>query len=437
MQFDSTPEHLQIPLFDLVMCLSNTTDLVSSKVADHQQRVAYIASGLAAELGLSRDDQADLILAAVVHDFGALSLQERLECLDFEVETPHHHSESAYLLLRRFKPFAQVAEIVRHHHLPWRHGAGQRRFGRPVPFASHVLHFADRVEVLLHELPGGCRSADAIHSFLATKIGYLLAPDLMEAFRVLASRDYFWFDLDAPYLAMVLAERGSREPIPLDYDGLTAMGRLFGQAIDFRSRFTAVHSGGVAAVSAWLAARAGMPERACKLMKVAGHMHDFGKLAVSREILEKPGALDAYELGQIHRHPYYAHRLLDPIVHLRDLNEWISFHHERLDGQGYPFRLPGDRIPLGARVLAVGDIFTALTEDRPYRPGLPPEEALALLEREAETGGVDGAIVALLRSSFSEVDDLRRRAQAAAQSEFEEFTSGLAALASAGGEIAD
>lgn len=418
---------VQVSPVDLVMCFSNTTDLVSSEVANHQQQVAYIASGIAAEMGLSREPQADVSLAGAVHDFGALSLQERLECLDFEVESPHHHSESAYLLLREFAPFARIAEIIRHHHLPWNQGAGMTRFGKPVPLASHILHCADRIAVLLHKGRGATNQVDYVYRMIRPKIGTAFAPDIVEAFFELAGRNYFWFDLDAPYLSAVIAERSAHQGLDLDLDGLVSIGRLFGHAIDFRSRYTAVHSSGTAAVAEWLAARMGMAPAACRMMSVAGHMHDFGKLAISREILDKPGRLDEGEMNEVKKHPYYAHRLLDPLKSLRTINEWVSFHHERLDGKGYPFGLRGNDIPLGARIMAVGDIFTALTEDRPYRAGMGPQQALRILEENVDEGALDADVVAILRGSFDEVDEVRRTAQREGFGEYEEFTTFLAA----------
>jgi len=417
---------IDIPLFDLIMCLSNTTDLVSPHVADHQKRVAYIASGIAMEMGLSPVEQADIVLAGAVHDFGALSLQERLECLDFEIISPHQHAESAYLLLSEFEPFARIAELVRHHHLPWDGGRGMTRFGSNVPVGSHILHLADRIDVLL--LEGNRPPVEHLCRILTPKIGSIFAPDVAEAFLALAEKEYFWFDLDTPYLPSVIKERSGPWRIPLDLDGLTAIARLFGHAIDYRSRFTAVHSSGVAPVARWLASKAGMSFEECRLMQVAGHMHDFGKLAISREILEKPGRLDNDEMRQIKKHPFYAHRLLDPIEGMRTLNEWISFHHERPDGQGYPFRLQGEELSLGSRVLAVGDVFTALTEDRPYRRGMGAEKAVDILEEMAHGGALDGDVVALVREAFSEIDALRTEAQSAGRTAFETFTSRLMAI---------
>lgn len=415
----------QIPLFDLIMCLSNTTDLVSPTLANHQQQVAYIASGIAAEMGLSREAQSTVTMAGALHDFGALSLRERLLCLDFEVVTPHLHSESAYLLLQDFEPFHGIAEIIRHHHLPWNGGAGTRRFNADVPQESHILHCADRVSVLLQHGKSHTQQLDHLHRTLAPKAGTLLNPDIIEAFFELALKNFFWFDLEAPTLNGVMADRCWENELLLEMESLTDIAKVFGRAIDFRSRFTAVHSSGAAAVSEWLATQAGMTASDCRLMRVAGHMHDFGKLAISNEILDKPGPLSEEETYQMRKHPYYAHRLLHSIPSLRSLNQWISFHHERLDGKGYPFCLGGSAIPTGARILAVGDIFTALTEDRPYRPGMPAIQALRILQDLVTSGALDGDIVALLNSSFLDTAEICRAAQHQARQEFQTFTSYL------------
>lgn len=110
----------QVYLFDTVMCLSSALDLVSPIVVNHQKRVAYIALSIAAELGLSPEQQNELALAGALHDCGALSLKDKLDALrfDFDFGNPHQHAELGYLLLKRFGPFSGLATLVRYHHVP-------------------------------------------------------------------------------------------------------------------------------------------------------------------------------------------------------------------------------------------------------------------------------------------------------------------------------
>jgi HD-GYP domain-containing protein (c-di-GMP phosphodiesterase class II) len=120
-------------------------------------------------------------------------------------------------------------------------------------------------------------------------------------------------------------------------------------------------------------------------------------------------------------HSFYTYHILEAIEELEIITLWASFHHERLDGSGYPFQISGDQLPLPARIVAVADVFTAITEDRPYRAGMDPEAALGLLRKMAEEGALDRGVVGVLADNFSEVNSVRHRAQEDAHREYEEF----------------
>lgn len=128
---------LVIPVFDLVLCLSQAVDLVSPLVADHHKRTAQIAYGLGMQMKLSQTELHDLIIAATLHDVGGLTRKDRLVALDFEYQDPYGHSVMGYLLLDSFPPFHFPARIVRFHHVPWMNGEGAKFDGLPVPRASH------------------------------------------------------------------------------------------------------------------------------------------------------------------------------------------------------------------------------------------------------------------------------------------------------------
>ena len=199
------------------------------------------------------------------------------------------------------------------------------------------------------------------------------------------------------------------------------MSKLFSYIIDFRSRFTATHSSGVAASSEALSRLVGFSERECRMMRIAGHLHDLGKLAVPAEILEKPAKLTEDEFNIIRSHTFYTYRILEPIGDLDVINTWGSFHHERLDGSGYPFHHKAQDLSLGSRIMAVADVFTAITEDRPYRKEMPSERALQVLQQMADSSALDSNIVSLLRVHFDEINSSRIAAQAGASKEYQEF----------------
>jgi HD-GYP domain-containing protein (c-di-GMP phosphodiesterase class II) len=121
------------------------------------------------------------------------------------------------------------------------------------------------------------------------------------------------------------------------------------------------------------------------VMARAAELHDIGKMAVPDRILEKPGPLDAGELDFIHRHTLVGERILSAAPSLLPVARLVRTSHERWDGTGYPDRLAGEQIPLGARVIAVCDAYHAMTSDRVYQPPLPVADALGELSRFAGT----------------------------------------------------
>lgn len=409
---------MQVSIFDMALCLSRALDLIDPTLVAHHERVAYIAWRIAEEAGLPLEAENRIILAGLLHDSGALSLSERMGALKFEVEHPQHHAEIGYRLLKDFShpalSFQEVAELVRFHHVSWRESSD-------VPLGSQILHLADRIAVLIGGRREVLSQAEEIEQKIDRQAGVLFSPDLVEGFHRLAAKESFWLYAAQPPLPSL---RENREWGVSDVDGLLGMARLCGKIIDFRSSFTATHSSGVSAVAEAMARYSNMTEEECSMMRIAGFLHDLGKLAVPSEILEKPGKLTKEEFEVIRSHTFFTFVTLEALPELHLINSWASFHHERLDGRGYPFHHGRRELSLGARIMAVADVFTALTEDRPYRAGMAQEEAVRLLEKMAFDGALDENVVALLALHASEIALLRSEVQSRAESEYRAFGAG-------------
>jgi len=119
-----------------------------------------------------------------------------------------------------------------------------------------------------------------------------------------------------------------------------------------------------------------------RILRRAGLLHDIGKLAISNRILDKPGQLSDEEFRAIKTHPVHTLRILERAPCFAELADLAANHHEKLDGSGYPRSLRAGDLDVPMRVLAVADVFEALTADRPYRGPLPPEEALGIIDRD-------------------------------------------------------
>ncbi len=414
------PSHV-IPVFDLVLCLSQAVDLVSPLVADHHKRTAQIAYGLGMQMKLSQTELHDLIIAAALHDVGGLTRKDRLVALDFEYQDPYGHSVMGYLLLDSFPPFHFPARIVRFHHVPWMNGEGANFDGLPVSRASHLLQLADRVAVLIDTNTDVLEQVNGIVEKIRAQSGERFVPEQVDALEALAEKEAFW--LDAVYLQQinVLSRRLKWEELRISADEFLGLTNLFRRIIDFRSQFTASHSAGVAAVAEILAKASGFSPADCRVIHLSGLMHDLGKLAVPAEVLEKPGKLTREEFALIRRHTYYTFHLLEPLKVLDVIRVWASFHHERMDGHGYPFHLDENELPLGSRIVSVADIFTALTEDRPYRAGMTCAIAVEILSDAISQHRLDRRVVETLYNHLDEVNEARRAAQASALEEYHKF----------------
>ncbi len=414
-------QDIVVSQLDVLVSLSSAVDLVSPALTNHHKRVASIALSIANELGLSRDQRGNLILAGALHDIGALSLGERLETLRFEIKSPHRHAEIGGFLIQSLEPLAGSASLVRYHHVPWNEGAGREFNGEEVPLGSHVLHLADRVDVMIDKRRDVLGQASRICKKIKELSGKWFVPEMVEAFISLASKESFWFDVVSPSSDSFRLDLTGLPRMELDQEGLLDLARLYRKIIDFRSSFTSTHSSGVAHCAESLARLVGFGQRRCQMVKIAGYLHDLGKLRVPAEILEKPGRLNEREFAIVRSHPYFTYRVLGKIRGLEDINMYASFHHERLNGRGYPFHIGDDDLLLGSRIMAVADVFTAIAEDRPYRKGMSESEVRRVLDQLVKDRALDGNVVSLLIRNFDEVNSARAEAQESARREYQEF----------------
>jgi diguanylate cyclase (GGDEF)-like protein len=156
------------------------------------------------------------------------------------------------------------------------------------------------------------------------------------------------------------------------------------RAVDAKDSYTRSHSETVSALCGLIAETLGLGPDRMAALKLAGILHDVGKIGISDDILQKPGKLTEQEFDVMKEHSTIGHRIVMGAA-LEEQAEWILHHHERPDGRGYPDGLSGDEIPLESRIILVADAFEAITSDRPYRCGRPAGEALAELDRHAGT----------------------------------------------------
>ncbi len=184
-------------------------------------------------------------------------------------------------------------------------------------------------------------------------------------------------------------------------------------SIDAKDRYTCGHSERVAYLASQIAATMGMSNDEVEQVRIAGLVHDVGKIGVPESVLCKPGRLNDEEFEQIKRHPVIGYNILKDIQPLAKMLPGVLYHHERWDGRGYPEGLTGENIPLYGRIIGVADTFDAMSSSRSYRAAMPREAVVAEISRSAGSQ-LDPAVVrAFERVNLSHYDALLQKHQAA------------------------
>ena len=185
--------------------------------------------------------------------------------------------------------------------------------------------------------------------------------------------------------------------------------RAFAAAIDIKDKYTQGHSERVGKYSEIIAREMGWAEEEVEGIAIAGYLHDIGKLVVERDIINAPYKIDAKASNELNRHPAAGFEILSPIHHpYTDIPLMARYHHERLDGRGYPDGLMGDQIPLGAKIVSLADSFDAMTTDRPYKRRRSLEDVIEDFRRNTGKQFSSDVVVAFCRALLKEMNGVNK-----------------------------
>jgi HD-GYP domain-containing protein (c-di-GMP phosphodiesterase class II) len=180
--------------------------------------------------------------------------------------------------------------------------------------------------------------------------------------------------------------------------------RAFAAAIDIKDKYTQGHSERVGRYSEIIAREMGWSEQEVEGIKIAGYLHDVGKLVVERDVINAPYRIDAKNSAELNRHPVAGFEILKPINHpYADIPLMAKYHHERLDGRGYPDGLTDEQIPIGAKIVCLADSFDAMTTDRPYRKRRSFQETIEDFRKNTGTQFDPKVVAAFCRAMLKEV----------------------------------
>lgn len=280
-------------------------------------------------------------------------------------------------------------------------GHPNRLAGDDIPMLSRIVAAADVVEIAVSRL-----GRDGALATAAKRSGGRFDPAVVQAVTAHAGAVFAGLEpgggAGSVWDDFLAAEPGPpRQVSPAVVDRYAA---AFARAVDLKSVWTASHSYDVGVLAEAAGRAAGLDEPTVTRLRLAGWLHDLGRLAVANAVWDKPGPLNEHEREQVRLHAYHTERLLARSPVLAELAPLAGTTHERCDGRGYPKALPAGALDEPARLLAAADVFCALRADRPHRPGHDTAAAARILSDEASRGCFDLAAVRRVLEASGEVD---------------------------------
>ena len=388
-------EHdLTVKPYQYIKALSMTLELSTTGISKHHLVTAILCKAFGEAMNLDHREMQTLIVAALLHDIGAASQwEEKLFIVHNDNDDRiFDHAEKGYHILNQFPLLKDVALVVRYHHDRYSGSNPSGFIGDEIPLLSRILHFADRIDVLIDLNKNIMLQKESITIEILSSDFY--DPKLFPIFEHLALKESFWLNIVSVEYEYLFDDFDSFfGKYELNIDDLIDLSKILASIIDASSLYTYNHSYNVANVAKLLSKQNFVDESMHKKFYLAELLHDLGKLAIPNQILNKQGRLDDIEILLMKQHPYYSMFILAKVEGFEDLANWVGQHHEFEDGFGYPDRLVASEINIGIRILQLADIFCALTENRPYRKALNNQEIINELMKFVKQKKLDNSMV--------------------------------------------
>ena len=399
-----THSQIRVNARQAFLTIAKALDYVGVDDIHHAHRVAYIAYECGKVMSWSDEKLERTFYAGLLHDCGVVSSKEHVALLAaISPVNTEQHCIRGYQALKSNALLSAFAPIVRYHHTPWS-GLKDIAMDRECKEISAMIHLADRVDFLRSKY------AQEHHPEMVTLFkaeigktigelkGHHFEPNFVDAMLTLVQQDGFWFSMNAERIEIMALEFSAFEPFKnsLNMDEITDLALFLANLVDAKSPFTYQHSQRVARISQMLAVDLGFDDFTARQLYVAGLLHDVGKLRTPDEILYKEGHLEGIELSIMKRHTTDTLVTLGAFLPNSKVAQWAANHHEKLDGSGYPFNLTKEKLDTESRIIAVADIFQALTQNRPYRASLSIVEIFKIMDPLIEQGKLDAEVYSVI-----------------------------------------
>ena len=383
----------------LIFGLSYALDIAGKNNLSHSKNTAYLSVMIGREMGFDADTILNLNYAALLHDIG---LSDTYEITQGSAEEMKNHCVNGEKLLKGLPLPESIAKSVYYHHENYDGSGIFGLSGSAIPEGAQIICFASTFDDIFGKISGefDLNVYSSVKTWLDEKRS-TFSREIINAFENLILREHFlldYFNIETKYVLSEKLVDGDDECY--GYDDIVKYAHCFAGIIDCRSPFTFTHSHGIAELALKATTYLGYDKETQDKMYIAGLLHDVGKLHVLPETLHKDGALTPEERFEINKHTYYTRKILEEIEGFEDIVEYAANHHEKLDGTGYPYHLDGSRMGELEKIMAICDVYQALTEERPYREKLSAEKAWSIVTNLGEKQHLDKTLAAKVQEVF-------------------------------------
>lgn len=382
-------ENFEITLRQMITIIHRTINSVDKRLLNHGEQVGYIMLCLLKiDGGYSEDEMRRICAISTFHDIGAYKVLEIDKLADVDTISTFDHAVYGSLFIKYFSPLSDLYKIVLDHHFTERHLTEKQLCF--VCEEGLLLSFADYLDRLYLNnyaldkicIEKNCKDYSNKHKELFFKA------DKKFNIREKLNDGSYVEDLYAFFEQQIITR-----------DEVISYSKMLAYSIDFRSEATVKHTITVEAISYQIAKLYGLDEENQTRIKVAAALHDIGKIGIPVEILEKPGKLTDDEFEAIKNHAIIGYNILSGL-NIDDIRDIGTLHHEKLDGTGYPFGLKAEELTIEMRIVAVGDIVSALLGSRSYKEEFNKDNIIKILSNMVEYKKIDLKIVKLFIDNY-------------------------------------
>ncbi len=355
----------------------------------HSKRIAYYSYLMGKALHLKQHELTNLTNMAFLHDNGLTEFYKRkynsyeeycqIHCLAGERNIIH-------------VPFYEdVKNVILYHHESIDGSGPFGKKGDDIPLFSQIIHICDWSDLRYHFHDMDELKYKTMIEDIKKHIDKEFNSIIVHAFEEAITYDVI-VESQKQRIDHVLKSLLVEDLRDIQSPEVMSICHLFTSIVDSKSPTTRAHSIGVARRAVVMGMHYRYDKEKISKLFFAGAMHDIGKLLVSRDILEKPDQLTDSEFIEMKSHAYHTYEILKQ-MDLEDVAHWASYHHEKLDGSGYPFGLTAEHLDFEDRLLACCDIYQALVEERPYKKGYTHNEAIHIMKDMVDKGQIEETIV--------------------------------------------